>query len=196
MGGNNGSWRGNNGGGFFINGPDGEDVRARFDAEVRARFGGEAVDRVQRDRALREHPRQLTDQERAQLQAALAPILRDMRATGAPLPDIVPEARFDRGEEFVCAWITEGGRQGCGITVWVSMPLAEQVSGLAEQLAEWASDEQLGRTPPWPACPDHPGEHHLWPDTEAGQAVWKCGDQAVSRIGALPGSEPEWEAPT
>jgi hypothetical protein len=181
----------NNGGGFFRS-------RKDFDVSVRAQLGDAVADGIQRDLRLRDHPRQLSESEQAQLQAALTPILRDMRATGAVLPDILPEARFDRGEEFVCAWITDGDGMGCGIRICVTTPLASQVWDLAGQLVEWANDIQVGRRTPWPQCPDHAGTHPLWPDIEAGSAVWKCenSDRIVCRIGALPGSEPEWEATT
>jgi hypothetical protein len=181
----------NNGGGFFRS-PE------ELHADLRGRFGDEVADRVQRSLERTRHPRSLTDREQQQLQAALAPILRDMRATGAVLPDIVPEAHEDRGEDFVCAWIDDGDLGGCGISVWITESPADQVSQLAEQLVEWANDVQLGRTAVWPPCPDHPGRHPLWPDSEDGRAVWKCtnSDLVVCTIGALPGGEPEWQVAT
>jgi hypothetical protein len=184
------SGAGNRGG--FIGSPE------EYDGYVRGRFGDEVADRVQRSLERTRHPRSLTDREQQQLQAALAPMLRDMRATGAVLPDIVPEAHEDRGEAFVCAWIDDGDLGGCGISVWITESPADQVSQLAEQLVEWANDVQSGRTATWPPCPDHPDGHALWPDCEDGRAVWKCStsDRVVCAIGALPGSEPEWQVAT
>jgi hypothetical protein len=134
----------NNGGGFFSS-------REELDAEVRGRFGDEVAGKMMRSMDRLRHPRRPNDREQAQLQAVLAPILRDMRATGAPLPDIVPEALEHRGEDYVCAWITEGDGSGCGIWAPVTGAPEDRVFWLAEQVAEWASDAQSGREPEWEA---------------------------------------------
>jgi hypothetical protein len=132
----------------------------------------------------------LSDWEQDVLRAALAPILRDIGATGAIVPQIVPEAH-ERRDEAVCAWIDEGNGLGCGI--WVPLygeSAAHQVCWLAEQFVEWESEKlaDVGRPAVWPPCPDHPGAHPLWPEFDGESAVWQCttSERVVSRIGALP----------
>jgi hypothetical protein len=54
-------------------------------------------------------PRPLTDGERSVVDATMAPVLHDLRAVDA----IVPEVRYaawDRGPDFVCAFIAPVGR--------------------------------------------------------------------------------------
>jgi hypothetical protein len=81
----------NNGGGFFSGrGGSGAESSVQRDAEIRSRLGDEVADGIQRNRSLFRQPRVLTDREQAQLDAALAPILRDMRATGARRALIIP----------------------------------------------------------------------------------------------------------
>ncbi len=173
----------NNGGGFFRSRDEG-------DAAIRAGFGDELADRVLRSMNLMRRPRRLTDGEEAVLQSALAPILRDIRATGAIMPVIVPEAHEDRGEGYVCAWITFGTRDGTGIWVPVAGPAANRVFWLAEQMVEWECEKlaDAGRSPAWPPCPDHPGQHPLRPDLKGDSALWKCParEYVVSKIGAFP----------
>ena len=96
--------------------PDRAELEAEYDARVRAKFGDQVVERMRRSLALSENPRPLTDGEKAVLRRAIAPLLRDMEATGQSLPDIREEAHHDRGEDAVCAWIWEPGeRYGQGI---------------------------------------------------------------------------------
>jgi hypothetical protein len=182
-----------NSGGGFVNirydDPDRAELEAQYDARMRAKFGDEAVERMQRSRALSTSPRPLTDEEKAVLRRAVAPLLRDMQATGQSLPDIREEAHHDRGEDAVCAWIQEpGGRYGQGIEVSLYCPSADQLYYLAEQLQSWAEDVQVdpGRRP-WPDCPDHPGSHMLMPDTRDEDAVWCCpqGGHVITKIGML-----------
>jgi hypothetical protein len=138
-------------------------------------------------------PRRLSDGEEAVLASALAPILRDIRAAGAILPVIVPAAHEDRGDDYVCAWITFGARDGTGIWVPVAGSAADQVFWLAEQMVEWECEKlaDAGRSPAWPPCPDHPGKHPLRPEVKGELAVWQCpkSERLVSEIGALPAGD-------
>lgn len=149
------------------------------------------VEGILRDRALHEHPRPLTENEREVLRQAAAPVLRDMAVTGAIVPDIREEAHEDRGDEVVSAWV-RGADGIAGAGIWVSLPgsAAERVAELAEQLQEWEIDElwATGRSATWPECPEHQNSHPLEPvvDGENG-AIWRCpqpGD-VICAIGML-----------
>jgi len=119
---------GSHGGGFFDN-------EAELIAAIERDVGPEAAEEVRRSRRLAANPRPLTDAERADLRAALEPVLRDLRNTGAIVPDILEEAHDDLGPDYVCAWIqTPAGVGSQGIRVQVSLPvperLAEMVGGV------------------------------------------------------------------
>jgi hypothetical protein len=180
-------------GGGFVNirydDPDRAELEAEYDARMRAKLGDQAVERMRRSLALSENPRQLTDGEKAVLRRAVAPLLRDMEATGQSLPDIREEAHHHCGEDAVCAWIWEPGeRYGQGIEVWLHCPPTYQICYLAEQLQSWAGDVQVDpERRPWPGCPDHPGAHTLMPDTRDEVAVWRCPQtgHVIAEIGML-----------
>jgi hypothetical protein len=171
---------------FFLAGSPEE---ARHLAALRERFGDEMVDRLQRSRELILHPRPLADSERGVIRAAFAPVLRDLRATGAIVPEVREEAHDDRTAEAVSAWVTSG--DGSGMGVWVSLAdsPAERVAQLAEQLQEWEVEQLCwaGRSATWPECPEHPGSHPLEPVVAGGIAVWRCprSQRAAGTIGGL-----------
>jgi hypothetical protein len=179
--------------GFFFTSrsddPDAVELEAQRTARLRAMLGDEDYERLERSRALSRHPRPLTPEESSVLRAAVAPLLRDMEATGRALPDIREEAHEERGEDAVCAWIQEsGGIYGQGISVLRNSAPADRLFFLAEQLQSWAGDVQVdpGRRP-WPDCPDHTGSHTLAPDTRDEVAVWYCPEtgHVIARMGML-----------
>jgi hypothetical protein len=173
------------GGGFF---DDDADMIARIEREV----GPEAAEATRRSLRLARHPRALSDAERAELRASLEPILRDMRSSGAIVPEVREEAHDDLGPEYVHAWITlpESTVALC-IRVQVSLPPPERLAGLADQLQEWEIEElaAAGRPATWPECPEHPDSHPLAAQTRRDEAVWCCplSGQVISAIGALAG---------
>jgi hypothetical protein len=171
------------GGGFFDNQDD-------LIAAIGRSVGPEAAEAARRSLQLSRNPRPLSDAERAELRATLEPILRDLRSSGAIMPDIVEEAHDDRGPDCVSAWIqTPGGAGSRGIGVLVSLPAQERLADLADQLQEWEVEElaAAGRPATWPECPQHPSTHPLAPETRGGQATWCCpaSGQAITVIGAL-----------
>lgn len=176
------------GGAFFMRGSAEE--AAHF-AALRQMFGDEAVERMQRDLALSEHPRPLTDDEREVLREAAAPVLRDIAASGAIGLDVREEAHADRGHETVCAWVSGAdGITGMGIWVLLGSSAAERIVELAEQLQEWEIEElsAAGRPATWPECPEHPNSHPLEPVVEGeNDAVWRCPRSwhVICAIGAL-----------
>jgi hypothetical protein len=160
-------------------------------AELRRRFGDEIVDQMARNRELMRRPRPLAADERAVLDAALAPVLRDLRVAGAIVPEVRYEAMEDRGPGYVCAVISPPGRAPGSVGVWVAadQPAAERVAGLAEQVQEWEVEAlaAAGRPATWPECPGHPASHPLEaavsPD---GAAIWRC-PRSGRAIGAIGG---------
>jgi hypothetical protein len=140
---------GSQGGGFFN---DDLDMIARIEREV----GPEAAEATRRSLRLARHPRALSDAERAEIRANLEPILRDMRSSGAIVPDVREEAHDDLGPEYVHAWIELPESTGAqGIRVQVSLPPPERLADLADQLQEWEIEElaAAGRAATWPECP-------------------------------------------
>jgi hypothetical protein len=126
------------------------------------------------------------------MRANLEPILRDMRNSGAIVPDVREEAHDDLGPEYVHAWIELPGSTGAqGIRVQVSLPPPERLADLADQLQEWEIEElaAAGRAATWPECPEHPDSHPLAPQARGDQAVWCCplSRQVISGIGVLAG---------
>jgi hypothetical protein len=179
---------GEHGGGFF-------DDDERLIAAIEREIGPEVAEATRRSRRLSRNPRALTDAERAQLRAALEPILRDMHSSGAIVPDVLEEAHHDPGPDCVPAWIqpphTAGSRVigSQGIRVQVSLPPAERLADLADQLQEWEVEElaAVGRPATWPECPLHPDSHPLAPEARDDQPLWCCpvSGQVISVIGAL-----------
>jgi hypothetical protein len=161
-------------------------------------MGEEAFEHWQRSRELLRHPRPLDDIERAVLRQAVTPLLADLAASGMSLPDIREEAHEERAAASVCAWIQGPGRTGEGISVLLDSSPAGRVAQLAEQFQNWAADQlhDAGRSPEWPACPEHPGPpHRLEPEVRDGAAVWACleSGHVIWAIGALvmPGGRAE-----
>jgi hypothetical protein len=157
---------------------------------MREVLGEEAFAGWQRSRELSDNPRPLGDAERAVLGRAIAPLLADLAASGMSLPDIREEAHEERQAPSVCGWIQRLDGTGEGISVLADTSPAEQVAELAEQVQNWAADQMhdAGRTPEWPACPQHPSTpHRLDPEVRDGRAVWTCRQtgQVIWPIGDL-----------
>jgi hypothetical protein len=132
-------------------------------------------------------PWPLSARQAAILWKAVAPLLRDMEATGHVRPDIQAEAHARPGVGVVCAWIQDAGGTGRQITVLSAGQRGDQLSDLAEQLQDWATGTQADpRQPRWPDCPVHPG-HRLEPEAIGETAVWYCPqtNRVIAEVGAL-----------
>lgn len=138
--------------------------------------------------ALSGDPWPLSTRQAAVLWEAVAPLLRDMEATGQARPDIQAEAHAGPGVGVVCAWIRDPGGTGRQITVLPPEQRGDQLADLAEQLQDWASDAQADlQQPRWPDCPAHPGAHRLEPEATGETALWYCPQtmRVIAEIGAL-----------
>jgi hypothetical protein len=139
--------------------------------------GGEAAEAARRSMELRRNPRPLTDAVRNQLHDNLAPVLNDIRATGAIVPEIREEEHKDLGQDMVSAWLQgPDGVTGMGLRVNMALPTADRLADIADQFQEWEVEElaAAGRPATWPECPEHPKSHPLSPQVRDGAAVWSC----------------------
>ena len=135
-------------------------------------------------------PRPLTEGERARLRETLAPVLRDIEASGAIPPIIRDETHDDVADDFVCvmAWSADG--TGMGLHIPTEDTAAARVARLAEQVQEWEIEELAAAARPatWPECPDHPNSHPLEPVvSDQDTAVWRCprSGRVISQVGAF-----------
>jgi hypothetical protein len=178
--------------GYFIRQGSPEDAGAL--AEMRVRLGDDVVDDLLSSRERARHPQPLTESARVVMGRATAPILHDLEASGAIVPEILYQTsgNYSRdGRDGVTTDIALDG--GHGGNVWIpteECSSAEQVSWAAGELQEWEILElwEAGRPATWPECPQHPGSHPLQPGTDGvDTAVWRCpGTQRViCAIGAL-----------
>jgi hypothetical protein len=150
-------------------------------------MGNAAHGRRRESPALSGGPWPLSARQAAILWDAVAPLLRDMEATGQAPPDIQAEAHEGPGVGVVCAWIRGTGGTGRQITLLSPGQRGDQPSDLAEQLQDWARATQADpQQPRWPDCPVHPGEHRLEPEATGETAAWHCSQTLrVTEIGAL-----------
>jgi hypothetical protein len=161
---------GSQGGGFFQRQ---EDMPAAIANEV----GGEAAEAARRSMELRRNPRPLTDAASSQLHGNLAPVLNDIRATGAIVPEIREEEHKDLGQDMVSAWLRgPDGVTGMALRVNMALSTAGRLVDIADQFQEWEVEElaAAGRSATWPECPEHPKSHPLSPQVRDGAAVWSC----------------------
>jgi hypothetical protein len=123
------------------------------------------------------------------LAEALVPVLRDLRACGAPVPDIRDSQWSDfPGQPTAMLHDTDGTGQGVSAMVTESLP--QRIASVADQVQEWAVEAlwRAGRPATWPECPGHPGSHPLMAAVQADRAVWICPrtGHLVNDIGRLP----------
>ncbi|RKR86102.1 hypothetical protein BDK92_0323 [Micromonospora pisi] len=121
------------------------------------------------------------------LRQALEPVLRDINATGAPLPDIRDDDwTRDPGAESAMLWSPDGS--GVGVSAIVAQPAPDRVAHVADQVQEWVIEELWRRAATnWPVCPRHPDNHPLTATVRGAVAVWVCpvDGAVVAPVGAL-----------
>ena len=150
---------------------------------------GDEAGRIQRNRVLGGQPRPLTDRERTRLRETMAPVLRDVQASGAVSPVIWEETQDGVHDEWVSVMLWSADGTGMGVFIPTEPTAADQVARLAEQVQEWEIEELAAAgLATWPECPDHPDSHPLEPAAaEQNQAVWRCprSGHVISQVGAL-----------
>lgn len=122
------------------------------------------------------------------LSEALAPVLRDLGYSDAPVPDIRDEqwSSFP-GQATAMLHDTDGTAQGVFAMATESLP--QRIASVADQLQEWVVEAlwRAGRPATWPECPEHPNSHPLTAAVKEGRAVWICPSTGhlVNDIGRL-----------
>lgn len=121
------------------------------------------------------------------LAAALAPVLRDLRRTGAPTPTVQDRPWTD-DPATPSAMLGSPDGSAMGVSVKSAAPPVERVASAADQVQEWAIEElwRDGRSN-WPPCPRHPAGHPMRASVSRGVAGWRCpaDDVVVAAIGEL-----------
>jgi hypothetical protein len=126
------------------------------------------------------------------LSEALAPVLRDLGACGAPVPD-VRDKQWSNFPAQVTAMLhdTDGTAQGVFVMAGESLP--QRIASVADQVQEWAVEAlwRAGRPATWPDCPEHPNSHPLTAAVQEDSAVWTCPrtGHLVNDIGRLPAQD-------
>jgi hypothetical protein len=138
--------------------------------------------------------RPLTEDERTRFRQTMAPVLRDIEASGAIAPIFEDETSDSVGDDFVSVMVWSADGTGMGVFVPVEDTAAERVARLADQVQEWEIEElaAVGRPATWPECPDHPDSHPLEPVVADDTAVWRCprSGHVISQVGALSKNRP------
>jgi hypothetical protein len=120
----------------------------------------------------------------------LAQLLRDLSATGGPVPEIRDD-HWVGDQDQPSATLCGPDGSGQGVFVHRGEPAANNLASLAGQVQQWAVEAlwQAGRPAAWPECPEHPGTHPLSAVVQDGDAIWICpvNMRAVGAVGALPG---------
>lgn len=121
------------------------------------------------------------------LSRALEPVLRDIRASGVPVPDIRDDDWADDPQVATAMlWSPDGS--GTGVRVDVDAAEAERVAMVADQVQEWVIEELWGQAATnWPPCPNHPHSHPLSVSTRDDVAFWVCprDGMAFAPLGSL-----------
>ena len=123
-----------------------------------------------------------------QLSRAIAPVLRDLQATGAPRP-VIESSDWQPAEDAESALLRSPDGSAMGVWVDTGASAAYQISRLSDQVQEWVIEELagLGRPTNWPPCPHHSDTHPMAATADGERAVWTCpkSGAVVSEIGLL-----------
>jgi hypothetical protein len=137
------------------------------------------------------------DDDENWLAACLKPVLHDFAVSGAPAP-VIRYGPWYFGHASLTAMVFAPDGSSQGLRVHPSIPFADRVAMLADQIQEWAFAARwaAGVSVIWPRCPSHPNSHSLRSDVDAGldpgpgatRAVWRCpgSGRIVCAIGQLP----------
>lgn len=110
------------------------------------------------------------------LAESLSPILRDLAAAHLEAPEFKEEHWTEDPERpSVMAFGSDGS--GRGIAVQRSLPKAERIVDVADQVQEWVIEGQLWGAESgtnWPSCRKHPRNHPLEARVIGQTGTWCC----------------------
>jgi hypothetical protein len=117
---------------------------------------------------------------------SVAPVLRDLARARINAPTFDDDDWIGDREYVSCMmWGADGS--GSGLSVRRAASGEERIAHAADQVQEWAIEDQLWGTAPtnWPPCPSHPSSHPLQASVVESSAVWVCptDHSVVARIG-------------
>jgi hypothetical protein len=126
---------------------------------------------------------------------ALAPVLRDVQVTGAPLPTIADEPLNPNDLDTASAMMF--GESGAGVSFAVSASQLHEarVGTIALGMQSFIVgllESSTGAAMYWPRCPSHREAHSLQVAVVGGVASWSCPEDArlLYPVGSLPASAP------
>lgn len=120
------------------------------------------------------------------LRESVEPVLSDLARAQIHAPTFDDDDWVgDRDYVSCMMWSADGS--GSGLSVQRAASLPERVAQAADQVQEWAIEDQLwgsGRTN-WPPCPHHPTTHPLRAVFAGSGAMWVCpaGRSVVAPVG-------------
>lgn len=120
---------------------------------------------------------------------ALAPVRRDIRATGLrPLRLREMEPMGYEVPDSASAMLRGRNGYGMGVMIMLREPEADRIARATERVQEFVIEELWYDSPTnWPPCPHHPVTHPLRVEVRDGAATWVCPrDQVtVTLVGSL-----------
>jgi hypothetical protein len=121
------------------------------------------------------------------LEAALAPVLRDVRATAGVDLEVRDETWPGAPARSAMVWEPSGS--GTGVYISDGDELTEQIAEASDQVQEIVIEALWDAHLPvsWPACSEHPSTHPLAVATVEERVVWSCPNtkKVVAEIGKL-----------
>jgi hypothetical protein len=114
------------------------------------------------------------------LSEALAPVLRDLENSDAPVPDVRDRQWSDVPGQLTAMLYGPDG-SGQGVSAMAGEPLPDRIASVADQVQEWAVEAlwHAGRPATWPECPEHPGSHPLAAQLRDRRAAWACPETGI-----------------
>jgi hypothetical protein len=108
------------------------------------------------------------------LAEALKPVLRDLKSTGAPLPEVREEDWAADPAREVAYLVSQDGSMS-GIAVELNAAEVDRTVWVTDQVQDWVIEELQGTTTTnWPPCPNHPETHPLRCAARGADARWVC----------------------
>lgn len=115
---------------------------------------------------------------------SVEPVLRDLARAGVNAPTF-DDKDWVGDREYVSCMMWSADGSGSGLSVRRVAPLEERIAQAADQVQDWAIEDQLwgSASTNWPPCPSHPASHPLRASVAGSNAVWLCpADRSVMTV--------------